>query len=152
MKILGVDLGERRIGLAICDPDCMIASPLGMRRITNPDQCIPIILEAIQSSGASRVVIGHPLNMNGKPGPKALEAQQVTEKLQKAGIDAVLWDERLTTSEAERALRDHGMSRKQRRHRIDAVAAQKILASYLDSQAHTAKLSDNVLDKQEDRR
>ncbi|MBN2712192.1 MAG: Holliday junction resolvase RuvX [Planctomycetes bacterium] len=133
MIIIAVDPGERRVGFAVCDAEEMIASPLKIETVRSTAEAIRIIEESVEETGAERIVIGYPRNMNGKPGPKAKESEEIMQKLREYGYDAVLFDERLTTAEAERSLKDANLSRKQRTSHLDAIAAQRILASYLAS-------------------
>lgn len=135
MRTLGVDLGERRVGLAISDEDGMIASPLRFEPVRSLNDTLNVIQAAVEELNAVRVVVGHPRNMNGRSGPKAREAESVVEALSAEGFAVILWDERLTTSEAERSLKEANLSRKARKQHVDAVAAQLILQSFLDSRA-----------------
>lgn len=133
MIVLGVDLGERRVGLAICDAEGMIASPFRTENVRSTDDALQAVVAAVGETGAERVVLGYPRNMNGRPGPKARESEAFAEALKESGTPVALWDERLTTAEAERSMKDAKMSRKQRKSVIDAVAAQRILQSWLDA-------------------
>ena len=131
MRILAVDLGERRLGFAVCDSEQIIASPLRVETVAHSYEALTSVLKAADETGARRIVVGHPRNMDGRCGPKAHEAEAFVAALRERGLDAVLWDERLTTAEAEQALRPADLSRKERKARLDAVAAQRILAAYL---------------------
>ena len=131
MRILAVDLGERRLGFAVCDAEQIIASPLRVETVANVREALASVLRAAEETGALRIVVGHPRNLDGRCGPKAREAEAFVAALCERGLDAVLWDERLTTAEAEQALGPADLSRKERKLRIDAVAAQRILAAYL---------------------
>ncbi len=133
MRTLAVDLGERRIGFAVCDEDEIIASPFKTVRVGSPAAVLPAVLAMVRETQAGRLVLGHPRNMSGKVGPKAREAEALAERLRGEGVEVFLWDERLTTAEAERSLKEANLSRKQRRERIDAVAAQRILHSFLEA-------------------
>lgn len=134
MILLGVDLGERRIGFAILDTECPIATPFRTERIRHVSQTIDTILRVYAETGADKIILGHPIDMSGKRGKKAKEAQEFARLLEEKGIAAILWDERLTTAQAERSLRAANLSRKQRTNHIDAVAAQRILESYAQSE------------------
>ena len=129
---LGVDLGERRVGFAVSDADERLAVPSGYSPVKSLEGALRAVLDKAEAEGAGRVVVGHPLNLDGRPGPKAKEASRFLEMLAEEGLEAVLWDERLTTSEAERLLKDAGLGRRQRKQLIDANAAQRILSSYLE--------------------
>ncbi len=134
MIILSVDLGERRVGFAVSDPGECIASPLKHVKVRSLEEAAAAVKGVVQETGAARVVLGHPRNLDGGFGPKAVEAETFAAALKDAGFDVVLWDERLTTAEAERSLKEAKLSRKQRRDLVDAVAAQRILQSYLACQ------------------
>ncbi|MDR3211062.1 MAG: Holliday junction resolvase RuvX [Planctomycetota bacterium] len=129
---LGVDLGERRVGFAVSDAEERLAVPSGFARSTSSDQTLSEVIDKAGREGAEMIVVGYPLNMDGRAGPKAQEALAFRDHLLAAGWQAVLWDERLTTSEAERVMREAGVRRRQRKQHIDANSAQRILSSYLD--------------------
>ena len=133
VKLLGVDFGQRRVGLAVADDVLRIASPLRSVPIRSAQEASDAVCEAVRETGAGQVILGHPRNLDGRVGPKAKEAEGFADSLRAEAIDVVLWDERLTTREAEVAMREARMSRKQRMQAIDAVAAQRILQSYLDA-------------------
>lgn len=134
MILLGVDLGLRRIGFAVLDTECPVATPYKAEKIRNITETIGVIAAVFAECRADRVVLGHPIDMSGRHGAKAKEAAEFARLLVEQGIPAILWDERLTTAQAERSLREANLSRKQRKEHIDAVAAQRILESY--AQAH----------------
>lgn len=128
---LGVDVGERRLGFAICDADEIVASPLKVVEVKSPLEAAKAVQAMVKETGAEEIVVGLPRNMNGKLGVKGKEAERFAEGLREDGYRVVLWDERLTTVEAERSLRTAELSRKERKRHLDAVAAQRILSSYL---------------------
>ena len=134
-RILGVDLGTRRIGLAVSDPSGVIASPLRViERRGDPDADRAAILAAAREAEAERIVVGLPTELSGRAGPAARTARAEVEALRAAAPDlpVVLVDERLTTVIAERSLVQAGVRRKDRRAKVDKVAAAVILQSYLD--------------------
>lgn len=131
MRILGVDLGARRVGLAVSDDGGMIASPLRVATVRDVQGAVQAVCQAANEVEAGRIVLGFPRDMSGKVGLKAREAESFADALRAEGLDVVLWDERLTTAEAERSLREANLSRKQRKRHLDAVAAQRILQAYL---------------------
>lgn len=129
-RILGVDFGKARIGLAISDELGMLAHPLETIPAAEGTKRIP---EIVREKNVERVVLGNPRHMNGTIGIAANEVQAFADKLRSLlACEVVLWDERLTTTAAHRALRDSGKKTKQTRGVIDQVAAQMILQSYLD--------------------
>jgi len=131
MRLLAVDLGTRRLGFAICDAERTIASPYGIAELQHPADALDAVERVIGETGAGRVIVGHPLRLDRRAGPEAKAAAEFCERLCRAGHDAVLWDERLSTAEADGALRQAGLNRRERKARVDAVAAQRILAGYL---------------------
>jgi putative pre-16S rRNA nuclease len=135
MKILGIDLGEARVGLAISDDLGMLAHPLETIAVKQTDP-LRRIAEVVARDKVTRVVLGLPRNMDGTYGPAAEKSRVFAEKLRAAvPCEVVLWDERLTSVAAQRALHEMGRNVKQSRPVIDQVAAQMILQGWLDSQA-----------------
>lgn len=132
MIILGVDLGDRRVGFAVTDEEERLAVPSGFAPVRGLKDALAAVLEKADAERAELVVLGHPINMDGRPGPKAKEAQAFRDLLAGAGKEVVLWDERLTTSEAARLLKSAGLDRKRRKSLIDANAAQRLLDSHLE--------------------
>jgi putative pre-16S rRNA nuclease len=132
-RVLGLDLGDARIGVAISDPDRRLALPLGTVRTGAPED-IRAIGRLVTKNEVSLVVVGHPRSLSGKIGPRARLAEQFTEALRAIlPVPVVLHDERLSTVEAERALRDAGARSRERKQAIDQSAAAVILQSYLDA-------------------
>ncbi len=133
MRTLGVDLGRVRIGLALADDVLRTARPLRVvaRRTEAAD--LAAIAAAAREYEVDRVVLGLPLNMDGTEGPSARLARAFAPKLEAAlALPVELFDERLSTFEAETRLRDQGFSAKDRRSRVDAEAAAVILQGWLD--------------------
>lgn len=135
-RILGIDVGEARIGLAISDELGMLAHPLETVNAREADH-IKRIADIVGQNKVSLVVIGLPRNMNGTYGPAAEKVKAFAAKLQEStgGCQVKFWDERLTTVAAQKALHEGGKNVKQSRSVIDQVAAQLILQGYLDSQS-----------------
>ncbi len=133
MRILGIDYGRKRIGLAISDPDGILASPLPIyiRRDARAD--IEHIARLAHKKEAGIIVIGLPLNMNGSRGEMAEEVTAFVERLRaRVKIPVVTFDERLTSKEAERVLIQADISRKKRKEVRDSLAAVLILQGYLE--------------------
>lgn len=129
-RILGVDFGKARIGLAISDELGMLAHPLETIPAAEGAKRIP---EIARTKNVERVVLGNPRQMNGEAGMAAAEVSAFAEKLRPLlPCELTLWDERLTTVAAQRSLRDSGRKTRETRMIIDQVAAQMILQSYLD--------------------
>jgi putative Holliday junction resolvase len=134
VRLLGIDTGQRRIGLAISDPDRKIASPLAtyVRQSRQADQ--GYFEHLVREEAIGLLVIGLPVHLDGREGQKALEARRFGEWLAKlVQLPVVFWDERFSTVEAERAMLEAGLTNKRRRERRDRLAAQIILQSYLDA-------------------
>jgi len=135
-RVLGVDLGARRIGLALSDPTGLIASPLRVvERSGNPDADRGTIVAAARAEEATTVVVGLPKEMSGRSGAAAQAAVAEVEALRALAPDLTfeVVDERLTTVIAQRSLIDAGMTRRKRKGTVDKVAAAVILQSYLDA-------------------
>ena len=135
-RILGVDLGARRIGLAVSDPSGVIASPSGtIERTNDPEADRRAIVAAAAAADAEVVVVGLPKEMSGRLGPAAKAARSEVEALRVLAPDVrfELHDERLTTVIAQRSLIGAGMKRRDRKQTVDRVAAAVILQSYLES-------------------
>ena len=135
-RILGIDLGEARIGLAISDELGMLAHPLETVHLKEVADPIARVAQIAQRDGIDTIVLGMPRNMNGTYGPAAEKTRAFAEKLkERTGCELKFWDERLTSVAAQRSLHEAGRNVKQSRAVIDQVAAQLILQGYLDSQA-----------------
>lgn len=132
MKILAVDLGDARTGLAICDPSELLASPLGVIWEKNPKRLLEKIVQAVQQQGAGQVVVGNPINLDGSVGSRAAQCQAFAKGLcQRLSVPVRLWDERGTTVSAIGYLNDTDVRGKKRKAVVDAVAAVIILENYL---------------------
>ena len=131
MKILAIDHGERRTGLAISDPGEKMALALPVHPMSGDDA--RMLAELAKSQGAGLIVVGLPLNMDGTEGPRAKAVRSFIEDLEvETDIPIEAWDERLTTAEGEARLRAGGLNRKERSKRKDTAAAIVILETYLD--------------------
>jgi putative Holliday junction resolvase len=131
-RVLGIDYGDVRIGVAMSDETAFLASPL--TTVQNSDQAVTEIISIIQENSVETVVLGLPLNMDGSFGPSAEKVRKFSEKLAaKTNVPIVEIDERLTTVTAHDALREAGLDGKKRKHVVDMAAAQIILQDYLDS-------------------
>jgi len=132
-RVLGVDFGRARIGVAISDELGFLAHPLETIPAKGIEVAAKRIGEIAREKKVERVVLGLPRQMNGELGAAAAEVNAFAEKLRRLlPCEVVLWDERLTTSAANRALRDSGQKTRHTRGVVDQVAAQMILQGYLD--------------------
>ncbi len=135
MRILALDVGDVRIGVAVSDPLEVIAQPLASVKRTSVNEDVESIKRLAEEHETGKIVVGVPKTLDDKVGIQAQKVLDFIESLRKAlEIPIVLWDERLTTAEAERALIEADMSRRKRKKVIDKVAAVLILQGYLDSQ------------------
>jgi putative Holliday junction resolvase len=133
-RILAIDPGKARLGLAISDADRRIASPLATWKCRDRDQDGRFLQKAIADEQVGLVVIGLPVHLSGKEGTQARAARAFGAWLgELTGVPCVLYDERFTTREAEGHLLDAGLTHKQRKARRDRVAAQILLQAYLDA-------------------
>ncbi len=135
IRILGLDLGTRTLGLAISDKTGMIATSLKTIRFedSNYDSLIPILKKIKEEYKVDYFVLGLPKNMNNTLGPRAEETIMFQKKLESSlGVQVELQDERLTTVEATNYMLEANVSRKKRKKKIDSVAANIILQTYLD--------------------
>jgi putative holliday junction resolvase len=133
-RILGLDVGDRRIGVAVSDELGLTAQPVLTLVRKNRRQDLRSLARLVRKYGSAQVVVGNPLYMSGDVSPQALKAQAVAQDVQlETGATVTLWDERLSTTEAHRHLDAAGRLPGDRRSVIDQVAAVLILQSFLDS-------------------
>ncbi len=133
MRVLGLDLGEKRIGVAVSDEDASIAFPSGALESRGAKKDLKAVLELIEEREIGRVVIGLPRHLDGREGPEAEAARAFAAALHEAsGLPVETLDERWTTVEAERVLHAQGRKKKKQRAVVDSVAASIILGTYLD--------------------
>ena len=132
-RLLGIDLGEKTIGLALSDPGRIIASPLETLRRTRFSSDVETLLALMAEHGVGALVIGLPLNMDGSEGPRCQSVRQFADNLlEKMDIPIAFWDERLSTVAVTRTLLEADMSRKRRAEVVDKMAASYILQGALD--------------------
>ena len=136
MRVVGVDLGSRRIGIAVSDPGGTIASPdRVIQRTGDRARDHRAIADVVREWDALRVVVGLPLSLDGSMGPAAQAAQaEAVELAEVVGVPVDVYDERLTTVTAERSLMEMNMKAEARRRVVDKVAAAVLLQSWLDRQ------------------
>lgn len=132
-RLLGLDLGEKTIGLALSDTRCSVATPHMTIQRTKFKPNVREIKNIIDAQDVQAIVIGMPLNMNGTEGPRCQSTRQfATNFLSLYDMPLALWDERLSTKAAESAMIHFDLSRKQRAEKIDKTAASFILQGFLD--------------------
>lgn len=135
-RVLALDLGARRVGLALSDELGITAQGLPTLERTNLREDLARVTSLAQERGVTMFLIGNPLNMGGSEGRQSAWVRQFAEKLEsRSGLPVKLWDERLTTVEAERVLDQGGVSRDKRRMAVDRLAAVILLESYLGTLA-----------------
>jgi putative pre-16S rRNA nuclease len=136
--VLGLDLGDARIGVAVSDPDRRLAVPVGTVRVGQPPGELLAVAALVQERGATLIVLGLPLSLRGDRGERAVHAESFAEALRNVvEVPVELHDERLSTVEAERALSAAGTRGLERRRAVDASAATVILQSWLDGRRST---------------
>ena len=137
MRVLGLDYGSKTVGVAVSDPMGLTAQgveTIWRKQENKLRQTLARIEELVSEYQVERIVVGYPKNMNTTVGERALKSLEFKEKLEKrTGLPVVMWDERLTTVEAERTLMEAGVRRENRKQYLDELAAVFILQGYLDS-------------------
>lgn len=137
MRIMGLDFGSKTVGVAVCDPLGYTAQ--GVETITRKEEnklrrTLSRIEALIKEYEITSIVLGYPKNMNDTIGERARKTEEFKEMLERrTGLPVILWDERLTTIEADQILRESGVRRENRKEVIDKIAAGIILQSYLES-------------------
>jgi len=133
-KLLGVDYGSVRVGLAVTDPERKFAFPLTTYSRRTPDKDAAFFRELVAREEVGALVVGLPIHTNGREGQKAAEARAYGQWLaETTGLPVAFFDERFTTVQAESALWEAGLTHRQRKERRDRVAAQILLQTYLDA-------------------
>ena len=141
-RLVGLDLGEKTIGVALSDSMRTIASPFATRRRSNFTKDSAWLLTVMQEHGAGGVVVGLPLNMDGSDGPSAQSARAFARNFAaRSNLPVALWDERLSTAAVTRTLLEADASRERRAKLVDKMAAAWLLQGALDALSHPAKLT-----------
>lgn len=152
MKLLALDVGERRVGVAVSDPAGLLATPLTVIRRRSKAEDFAKVARLVREQGAGGLVIGHPLNADGSAGPQALRTERYAAalaealRLEQLSVNLIMWDEHGSTQRAQALMIDAGRSAKHRRQQIDAAAAAVILQDYLDEQLQSIR--DDLMDSQ----
>ncbi len=140
MRILGIDYGEKRIGLAISDPLGLTAQGLPTIERVNGEDYLQKLADVIKEKGVSRIIVGLPKSMNDTIGKKAEEVLEFVEILKShLNLPVVTVDERLTTVRAYKAMSETKMSLRKKQKKVDMISAQFILQSYLDKLASSSR-------------
>jgi putative holliday junction resolvase len=134
MRVLAIDHGTKRMGIALSDPMAMIAQPLEYVPAEPFSGFLARLKELIREKQVDLILVGLPRNMDGSYGPAALKVQEFVAVLKETiGVPIRTWDERLTSAQANRFLLQADVSRKDRKEKVDKAAAAILLQSYLDS-------------------
>lgn len=134
-RLIGIDYGESRVGIAISDPMQTVATPIRTIKVIKRKVLLAEIEALCKEMDAAAVVVGMPLHLDGGKGELAKATIVFMEQLQKRlEIDVLSWDERLSSKQAEMAMRDGGASASRRKEMIDQLAAQLVLQSFMDAQ------------------
>jgi putative Holliday junction resolvase len=136
-RLLAIDLGEVRIGIAVSDPGQVVASPAETLHVPRDEDkpTLDALVDAVRRHDAAGLVIGDPKRLDGQLGEASQRAWRFATSLcERTGLPTVLWDERFTTVEAERVLLDGNVSRAERKHTVDRVAASVLLQGVLEAQ------------------
>ena len=132
MRVLAVDYGDARTGIAMSDLLCSIVGSTTVIHSRNPEKTLDEICKLVKENDVGEIVMGLPKNMNGTEGPRAELCREFAQKLEgRSGLKVVLWDERRTTVEAHNILSQHNYHGQKRKNTVDAVAASLILEGYL---------------------
>ena len=130
-RVLGVDIGSVRVGLAVSDESGVIAQPLD---VVLREGALDEIADRTRDLDVDEIVVGIPLRMDGSRGPEAEEAETFAHDLEtQTHLPVARWDERLSTVQAERSMRSAGAGSRKQRGRVDKVAAALVLQAYLDN-------------------
>ena len=133
MRVLAIDYGDARTGIAISDAMGLIVGQTTVIHSRRPEKTVAEIARLVQESHAERLVMGFPRNMDGSEGPRAELCRSFAEKLAaETGLEVKMWDERRTTVEAHNILSAHNYHGQKRKNTVDAVAASLILEGYLN--------------------
>lgn len=134
VRVLGIDFGDVRTGIAVSDLLGWTAQPVGRVDSWNEEKLLSTIRGYIEQFQVSRIVLGFPKNMNGSVGERGEKTKAFAERLrQECNVDVVLWDERLTTVASHRILSECNVRGKKRKAQVDTLSAELILQGYLDS-------------------
>ncbi len=144
MRVIGLDVGSERTGVAVSDAEERIATPLGVLPARDLEGDMRILRGLCDEYEVGRVVMGIPKSMDGTEGPQAAVVRGVADRVgQRLGLEVDLWDERLSSAEASRAMRTAGVGAREQRGELDKVAATLMLQGYLDSRRTDSRRTDS---------
>lgn len=134
MRILGLDIGEVRVGIAVCDPGEHVASPVCVLPAAEVVGCAKTFRRVLEDWEPELLVCGLPYTLSGEEGPQAQRIRKAADEISRAcGIPHVFTDERLSSAEAKRSLREKGLSERKMRGKVDMIAASVFLQAWLDA-------------------
>lgn len=134
MRIMALDVGDRRIGVAISDPTKTLAKPLTVIERGSQKEDLARIAQLVQEHEVEEVIVGYPRSLNGKSYGQAKRIEDFALPLsRKLDVQVAFWDERFSTVSAEELMRKMGLSKEERREKVDAIAAAVILQDFLDA-------------------
>lgn len=134
MRILGLDFGSRRIGVALCDELGMTAQGIATIARKNRETDLGAIADLVRRHGVEQIVVGYPLRLDGSEGIQCEKINRFVRRLERLlSLPVIRWDETLSTKEAEDLLRERGLRQEKRREAVDRIAACLILQRYLDA-------------------
>ena len=134
MRLMGIDPGMKRVGLALGDDESGLATPHKTLLRQDDPSLLRALIDEARAAGAELLVLGLPVRMNGSEGPEARRARSLAKAIEQRGkLQVILWDERLTSAAAERELRASGLRGEKKKALIDQAAATLLLQSYLDA-------------------
>lgn len=140
MRFLGLDIGEARIGVAVSDATGTVASPLAVLDARALEVDVRPLFRLVEDYEAGMLVVGVPITLAGEEGPQAQDVKRRAERLGEAvGVPVAYWDERLSTAEARRLMREGGMSDRDQRGAVDQVAAAIVLQGWLDARGDVTR-------------
>ena len=144
MRILGIDYGDRSIGLALSDKLRITAQAIGRYEVKSRNEDAVYFKDLVKHREVTKIVIGLPLQMNGSEGPRAEKTRKFARWLEKTlGLPVVFWDERLTTKQALQVLHEQKMDGRKKKKLKDQVAATIILSDYLESERGASHVPEN---------
>ncbi len=146
-RIAAIDFGSVRTGVAICDPDRILVSPLAVHQQSTPAKNEQFFLQLAREERVAGFIVGLPIHCDGGESQKSIEARAFARWLRRlTGVPTRLFDERFSTSQAKRRLQAAPLTRKKLKSRIDAVAAQVLLEAFLEIQQYTGEIPGEDVD------
>ena len=140
MRIMGIDFGDARTGVAVSDLLCSIVGSTCVVPSRNREKAVADIVKIVRENDVGKIVVGLPKNMNATEGDRVTLTHEFKDKLERrTGLPVVMWDERLTTVAADKAMMEAGIRREHRKDYVDMIAATLILQGYLDYRSRQSK-------------